>query len=351
MIIFLISNNLHPGIIESQVNKIAFYSSQKMEKKIYIYMTRKNFDKSEYRFENKDVEYIFFNSISEIKKDFKKAHTVYYRSPFFLWMVLIAKIFYNKKLKIIFDFRGLTFVESWYRNKNFVKSLVIFLLEFIAYATADEVCAVSYSLADKIKKWFYKRNVNVIPCGVEKVYLRKKTWNDDIHPINFVYSGSIQRWQQFEETLEIFVKIEKIIPATLSIFTPNVEAAKDILMNSKIQIKELKALPQSEVCNRLQEFDFGFIIRENNLVNKVSCPVKCLEYLSTGVLPFITPYVGDLSDDIIKHDIGYVHSSDKINFQKILDLLKDTNIKYRMADYVSNFTWENILHRHPLRFI
>jgi hypothetical protein len=69
------------------------------------------------------------------------------------------------------------------------------------------------------------------------------------------------------------------------------------------------------------------------------------------VLPFITPFVGDLSDDIIKHDIGYVHSSDKINFQKILDLLKDTNIKYRMADYVSNFTWENILHRHPLRFI
>ena len=43
--------------------------------------------------------------------------------------------------------------------------------------------------------------------------------------------------------------------------------------------------------------DFGLLLRENSIVNRVACPTKLVEYLRFGVIPVLdSPFVGDFAE-------------------------------------------------------
>jgi hypothetical protein len=59
----------------------------------------------------------------------------------------------------------------------------------------------------------------------------------------------------------------------------------------------VKSASSSEVHTVYRKSKYGIILREDNLVNRVACPTKMVEYISYGLLPILdTPHIGDFAD-------------------------------------------------------
>ena len=63
-------------------------------------------------------------------------------------------------------------------------------------------------------------------------------------------------------------------------------------------------LERSEVFATLIAADIGFLLREDRALNATASPVKFAEYLAGGLAVVSSPGVGDLSDRIIKRNLG-----------------------------------------------
>ena len=108
------------------------------------------------------------------------------------------------------------------------------------------------------------------------------------------------------------------------------------------------SLPQHKVFQELKYYDFGFILRENHVINKVSSPIKLLEYTSSGVIPILTDSVGDYPMIMKDQKIGIVIDDLNFSFLKndFLDILNDSNIYLRLFKFSENFTWSKIFDKN-----
>lgn len=346
MIIFVVPKYLSAGVINSQVIQMARHVRPDKQRVMYVYGDKNLLgnglmDPNDWR-----LTIRYFKNFSDLSSDLLRAEKIYLRSYHFLWKILAIKWFRNRRLQVVFDFRGLLYMESWYRHKSFIRSAVLYIIEFFVYATADHICAVSNALSIELKRHFFTRKINVIPCAIEKA--TKRSTEVHGHPLRFVYVGSLSKWQQFDRVLRVFEAVCQKMPATLSVFTFDVEEARKIIDNSRIEVKELISLRQNEVINRLAGFDFGFLLRENHIINRVASPIKFLEYISCGVIPIVTQYVGDYSADVNQQRLGYVLENEEVEPEKLLALFNDTQIAERLFKYAIAHTWEALLKDHPL---
>jgi hypothetical protein len=67
-----------------------------------------------------------------------------------------------------------------------------------------------------------------------------------------------------------------------------------------------KWVSPSEVNRYLSACDYGILLREKNITNKVSSPTKFAEYLHAGLKIVISPEVGDSTEMVEKNDLGMV---------------------------------------------
>lgn len=58
----------------------------------------------------------------------------------------------------------------------------------------------------------------------------------------------------------------------------------------------------SELNKEYKESHYGFILREDLIVNRVACPTKLIEYLAMGIVPIVDfEKIGDFSDFGMKY--------------------------------------------------
>lgn len=343
-IVFLLSNKITQGILESQVFEfINFLNSKFSSLKIKIVYGQKTSNKALIENTNIEVHQLNNNNLNNIKNT-----TVYVRSfDVFLKNYLRLKV--NRNI-IIYDFRALVFRESYYRNKSIFKMIIIFILEFICYLLADKLCAVSNNLKNELHQIFVlKRKIFVFPCvNFSYNIFTKKKFNSNLD-YKFVYVGSLSKWQMFDEILDLYKKISNKLPNTsLTVITRDKEKAI-----SKLEIKnikgDVKSMTSNELKNKLENYDFGFLIRKKSLVNKVSSPVKFLEYLSSGVIPIMSAEIGDYSSEVRQRKIGCIVEDDIDDLlEQIKTLKSDNKLFQRIAEYCDSYKAENKIYKHPL---
>lgn len=135
---------------------------------------------------------------------------------------------------------------------------------------------------------------------------------------SFVYAGGLQKWQCFDKTLDLFKKIQEIIPnATLTIFTGAIEQAKAEMSKRGIN-GEAKYVPYQELNKEMSKIKYGFLIREDNEVNRVATPTKMSSYLASGVIPVFSTVIHDFDKNLecYKYIIG--GNNDQMLLTKII---------------------------------
>ncbi len=297
-------------------------------------------------------EVILTPSISSLFKIIKCNDLVYVRHWRDYLFLLPVRI---KKVQIVYDFRGFVAYESFLRNKSYLRFIVIFAIEFFCYLTASKVYTVSHSFADILKKKFIlKRKITVIPClppkNLKQNYSTSKKNNileKNLNTLRFVYIGSVHKWQKIEEIISVFDAIADNMEASLSIITHEPDNINKLLMHmdprnrQKIDTFSIKPLQAIKV---LEEYDFGFLIRDNLILNRVASPLKFHEYCSAGVVPIITPYVGDFSKVVQEKGIGLIYNYDHNELvQKIRNVKNLKDLKKEARAFASEYTWEKYL--------
>ncbi len=333
--IFIIPKGLSAGVINSQMLEIVSNLNVNGEKENYIIVPEAdikkipNFDDVYnsllvYLFKQMDIDHLYVRSISS-----------------FIPAYFSKKVFF-KKYKIIYDYRGIDSEESYLRNKSNLRKKILCLIEQFIYNKADEIHTVSINFKEYLKKRFGQKEIKVIPCAIsENIW---KSSRDKEH-IGFVYLGSASVWQKLEETVKLYSYIEKKLKNTkLTIITLDKDTAIDIVNKYDILNCEIKSLSHKKVLKELNNYDFGFLLRDDNIVNHVASPIKFLEYISNGVIPIMTNNIGDYSKIAVDNHIGIILDNKfHIDFKRMNVLWKDKDIFLRMKRVSDDFLWENVL--------
>jgi hypothetical protein len=107
--------------------------------------------------------------------------------------------------------------------------------------------------------------------------------------INMVYAGSMYPWQCVRQSLQAYRVVRDRRPeATMTILTREVDRARGICRDMGLDDVEVEAVSPAQLSERLNEFSFGFILRDAMAINEVSTPTKFSSYLGAGVIPVMT---------------------------------------------------------------
>ncbi len=168
------------------------------------------------------------------------------------------------------------------------------LNEWFALKTSDMMLLVSKKMLQHYqKKYCYNRdNYIIMPCynlSLSNVFETKRYE----YP-TFVYAGNASIWQNAELMLDVYKKIEQLLPqSTFTILTNDNEKFLDLITERGIKNVTLKYVPMDKLSEELRKYKYGFLLREDNIVNNVATPTKMNSYLSNYLIPIFTDSVDD----------------------------------------------------------
>lgn len=316
----IIPNNLSAAVVKSQV--IDKFSNGKTS---FIYQSR-----------NVNLYNCLFNrSLSPLRS----AKYVYVRSVFDFVTVSIFRLTSRAKFLTHFDFRGFISDESYLRNKSRIRYSVLRIIERYAYVTADSVSCVSINMKNELYRRFGERKVDVVPCCIRRTVVnrRERTVKE---PLQFCYVGSMSKWQGFEEAIRCFMSVIKQVEARLTVLTKDIKMAEEICKAyNLIDVIEIRSVERDKVFEYLDVMDFGFLVRNDNVINRTASPVKFAEYVARGVTPIITRFVGDYSD-LYKENLYVIEDKCKsLSVKKLFDLRTPEKVD-ALYDIASDLCWE-----------
>ena len=260
---------------------------------------------------------LIFTIFFLIKKGTK--YDIYHvRSYFPMFFVLIYKII-NPRIKIIFDMRGVMPYEFKLRARRrsiyiaYYYIMLFFERVFVKFSDINVVVSSKFKEYLESKYSMLESKIAIISTfSIERLMAQKKaniTYPNVSNPLIFVYSGSMEEWQQFDKVCLLFLQIHKSIPKSrLLILTRDVDRAKNFLIGISEDLYHITTSSYLDLGSYIQQCDFGFLIRENDIVNNVAAPIKLNDYLSSGVKIILSSGIGDSEELIRKYNIGLVVS-------------------------------------------
>jgi hypothetical protein len=192
----------------------------------------------------------------------------------------------------------------------------------------------------------------VIPCTLShsfaKVSLTPETISDsrkdlgfDADDVVFVFSGSSSGWQSFDLIRQFLKKELEANNKSRALFLSEKNEIIDAMAKEFPGRVTCKKVSPDLVPHHLIAADFGILIREKSITNKVASPVKFAEYLACGLKAIISEELGDFSEFVERYNCGSLYTrfqpaakvpfSDKARIRELA--LKHFNKKAYSASY------------------
>ena len=257
---------------------------------------------------------------------------------------IIRKLGLTKK--VIFDARAVEYEQfkeyKIVNDKSFLENF--FDIEKKAVLKSDYRLAVSHMLVNYWKKKFNFSNedYSVIPTTLNSLHLKnfKKIKRENLgyekNDIIFVYSGSTSDWQSFSKIIFFTKKIlERNKIYKLLILSKKTEMVIEFIKKFPNQIS-IKWFDPIDVIQVLKICDYGLLIREKSITNKVASPVKFAEYLFAGLKIIISPNVGDYSKFVIENNCGYLENNIKLPLSNVTLKEKKANKELALNNFSKN---------------
>lgn len=245
--------------------------------------------------------------------------------------------------------------ESYMRNSSKLRYHILNIIDVFMMKKARCILYVS----EEMRRTYEQRGrcsfgdkSYVMPCFneeyVESIFSQKNYANKI-----FTYVGSLAEWQCFDQTIDLYKKIEEKIPQSkIKVLTFEVGKAKSLIEGKGIKNYEVKCVPKEQVRHELIEATYGFIIREDNVVNRVATPTKFSSYIAAGVIPIFSSCIKDFKT--LSDNYSYVMSIDDTSLKSVSDIVEFANKnvakEYIMKEYKNIFEtyYNKSLHRLKL---
>ena len=197
--------------------------------------------------------------------------------------------------------------ESYMRHHSYLRKWVLQLIDAYALRKVAGVIYVSDAMKEYYENKYGVRTKSiVVPCLSE--FANSKVENVERIPNSFVYIGGLSVWQCFDEILKLYAKI-RTDKSVFHIITLNTEAARKKVIEIVDDDKNIEIYgitDRTQIPATLNKFEYGFLIRKNDVVNQVAAPIKFLEYLSCGVNVIMTDAVPSYAKLVEDTNVGTV---------------------------------------------
>jgi len=279
--------------------------------------------------------FIGFMSLRKIIKE-NRIKIIHARSLLPATLSYLLKLFNYKTIKVIYDNRGVYIdemieIDKW--KKNGIKEKIFCQIEYQVERNCDKIVVVS----NYFKSYLLKKHKKDISYKIEVITNRTLIdRNIDLtqkhsNKIVLVYSGSGAIWQNsvefkkmFSQALNIFDDVMlKIISYEPEKFQTLFSADSEFL--EKINIDSVEP---HKVKDELRKCNCGILLRENNLVNNVSSPLKFAEYLAAGLPVLLSEGIGDTESIIKNYNVGVVIKNNNyvVALKELKQLLNDKDL-------------------------
>lgn len=262
---------------------------------------------------------------------------IYTRSVLDFLYVYFLRLLFRSKCRLGHDFRGLVSEESYLRNSSLMRRTLLRLLERFAYYKADRLFTISKNMSVYLRSHYFERNIEVTPCLVSKKDIVLRKLNRNARKISFVYVGSMSRWQCFARACQLYKSLD-ILDKSFVVVTKEVDRASKIIRSYSISARVVSG-DKSKVFEELDAADFGFVLRDNSLINRTASPIKFLEYTARGVIPIMTNHVGDYSNEFGKIALLVDDDCTQLEKARICMLMQQPSILTSLHEKTLEYTW------------
>lgn len=313
------------------------------DKRTYIDISIRRFPKLRYKeIDNLTViECNLFLHFFLIFKQFNKADKIYFHSVLKVLNALIFILLLNKKM--ILDIHGVV-PEELKMNNKILQFYIYKFCEKIIFGKAKLLICVSENMKNFYVKNYPRSHAKyvtypILPNTIDNIN-KTENYSKEYSTVNFVYSGNTQKWQNVELMIDVISKNLKD-NFIYYILTRNVDEMKALFeekigLSANNQIVILSVNPEN-LKEYYEKCHYGFILRDDVLVNNVACPTKMVEYLHYGIIPIVkSTNIGDFESmnyDYIDYKDSYanllpVKSEKNIAIvKKLLDHNKELNLR------------------------
>jgi len=261
------------------------------------------------------------------------------RSLFPALLSCLLKIFNFKKIKVIYDNRGVYIDEMIAKNKwkkNGLKEIFFRLSENFLERYCDRIVVVSNNFKSHLLS---KHKVNI--SSKISVIANRTMVDMDIDltqkcssKIILVYSGSYAIWQNSSELKKLFIEALNIFDEVMfKIISYEQDKFQNLFsQESKLLHKiDIVSVEPVKVKEELSKCNCGILLRKNNLINNVSSPLKFAEYLAAGLPVLLSEGVGDTESIIQKHNVGVIIKNNNyiVALKELRELLNDKDLYHR----------------------
>lgn len=270
--------------------------------RIYLYLSHKKYCK-------KQVEQLYTGGLQFrcnifihfffIIKLLKSARLIYAHSLFPVLTALPALFFCHIKKKFVLDAHGVVPEEQKLQGLYF-KSTLYELCEKYIFKRLFSLIVVSHKMKEYYLNKHGKQCEHVIVYPILPTNLKNSSISEiestSSNHINIIYSGNTQLWQNVPEMLNFISKNESSNISYI-LLTGEENIMKQKLVEHNLSHRKdisIQSLPPHELEKVYTSAHFGFILRDDIIVNNVACPTKMVEYLFYGLTPIIkSANVGD----------------------------------------------------------
>ncbi|HQJ64447.1 MAG TPA: hypothetical protein PLH32_07525 [bacterium] len=259
-----------------------------------VFLSEKNANYEGTRVANNiKIEY-YSNYIQLITKILRaKDNKIFIAGNFDAFILLPIRIFSKKKF--ILWVQGLHAEEKYLKTKSKLIFFIYSLIQRMAMQLCHRYIFVSTHMREYFEKIYKKSYTDlfiVVPCTSDLHYTSAKKI-----PSSYTYIGGTSAWQKIDKILQLFNIIGQ----------NNTEAKLFLIMNDISQVYnliELHAVQKAKsriivdhlvernaIQDHLSKMQYGFLIRDQHIINNVASPIKLAEYLSCGVFPIISPSI------------------------------------------------------------
>lgn len=271
------------------------------------------------------------NCISLDKCSFRAAISIP-KSAYVLVTTLLSflKLYFTGHRNFIYWYQGVAPEENYQILRSKWRYYLYSYLERKSLESAKYKVGVSSYLFDhfesKYKSTLDRKTVFIMPCFNselnESSFFRPYKYEHNV----FCYAGGIQAWQGFDKILRIYEKIEdQYEDVYLKIYSKDLLLAEKIIKNTKIKNYSLESVSQDEVDLVLSDCKFGFILRDDTVINNVATPTKMGTYLANGVIPIFSSNIR--SFECLSKKFRYLCCVDDLNIFDKIEELMDRNIE------------------------
>ena len=196
-------------------------------------------------------------------------------------------------IKKVIDIHGA--VPEEFRIQNDAKNALRFeAIERLAVLNSDLVVVVSQAMKSYLCQKYGGRlraPIAILPMFLDIDPTVSHRPYHDGKPI-VIYAGGLQKWQQVDKMIDAIRRTVSICAHRF--YCPDPDLVREMLPEGVRSQVVVDQKTQTELTKVYSKCHYGFILREDIVVNRVACPTKLVEYLAMGIVPIVdSENIGD----------------------------------------------------------